>query len=310
MKSLYPTYIVLFAVMLLWFTPTAKAQQDPQYTQYLYNTMSINPAYAGSLEALDVVGTYRDQWVGIDGAPNTQNLGIHTPLRNDRIGLGINISHDRLGPSREVLINGNFSYKLQLSPTLKLGLGLKAGVNFLNVDFSEGQFQDPNDPVLNTNVDNRTTLTLGTGAYLYSNNWYLGLSVPDFITDSFYDNMDQSISEEELQYYLIGGYVFDLSTDFRLKPAFLLKYLRNTPIVVDVSANVLYRERITFGVSYRYEDAISGVVGFQIIPSVFVGYSYDYTLTDLGDFNDGTHEIVLRFTLVKQSKRINSPRFF
>ncbi|MDC7993569.1 PorP/SprF family type IX secretion system membrane protein [Altibacter sp. HG106] len=310
MKSLQSISTTVFLLSILWISSKAAAQQDPQYTQYLYNTMSINPAYAGSLETLDVVGTYRDQWVGIDGAPNTQNLGIHTPLRNEKIGVGINISHDRLGPSREVLINGNFSYKLQLSPTLKLGLGIKAGADFLDIDFSEGIFQDPNDPVLNTNVDNRTTLTLGTGAYLYSNNWYLGLSVPDFITDSFYDNMDQSVSEEELQYYMIGGYVFDVSTDFRLKPAFLLKYLRNTPIVVDVSANVLYRDRLTFGVSYRYEDAISGIVGVQVIPSVFVGYSYDYTLTDLSDFNDGTHEIVLRFTLVKQSKRINSPRFF
>ncbi|MCT8340296.1 type IX secretion system membrane protein PorP/SprF [Flavobacteriaceae bacterium TK19130] len=308
MKSFY----ISFSIILVTLLSATKgfSQQDAQYTQYLYNTMSINPAYAGSLQILDIVGTYRDQWVGIDGAPTTQNLGIHSALRNEKIGLGLNVSHDKLGPSREVLVNGNFSYRLQLTPTLKLRLGLKAGADILNVDFTEGQFQNPNDPVLGMNVDNRTTLTLGAGGYLYSDSWHLGLSVPDFITNDFYDDMDQSVSKEELQYYLIGGYVFDLNPNFRFKPAFLMKYLEGAPLVVDVSANILFRDQFTFGVSYRYEDAVSGVAGIQVLPSIFVGYSYDYTLTELNDVNNGTHEIVLRFTLNERNRNINSPRFF
>ncbi|WP_203295723.1 PorP/SprF family type IX secretion system membrane protein [Luteirhabdus pelagi] len=308
MKSLYISFSIILVTLLS--STQGFSQQDAQYTQYLYNTMSINPAYAGSLQTLDIVGTYRDQWVGIDGAPTTQNLGIHSALRNEKIGLGLNVSHDKLGPSREVLVNGNFSYRLQLTPTLKLRLGLKAGADILNVDFTEGQFQNPNDPVLGRNVDNRTTLTLGAGGYLYTDSWYLGLSVPDFITNDFYDDMDQSVSKEELQYYLIGGYVFDLSPNFRFKPAFLMKYLEGAPLVVDVSANILFRNQFTFGVSYRYEDAVSGVAGIQVFPSIFVGYSYDYTLTELNDVNNGTHEIVLRFTLNERNKNINSPRFF
>ncbi|QNJ98721.1 PorP/SprF family type IX secretion system membrane protein [Constantimarinum furrinae] len=304
-------YSKLILVVLIFFsTQEFLGQQDPQYTQYMYNPMSINPGYAGSLETLDIVGIYRDQWVGIDGAPVTQSLGAHAPLRNDEIGLGVDIRHDALGPSDEVLINGNFSYKLQLSPYIKLGLGLKAGANIFNVDYSKGLFQDPNDPVFNNNIDNRLTLNLGAGIYLYSDNWYLGGSVPDFITNQFYDDIQQSVAEEELQYYLIGGYVFDVTTDLKLKPAFLLKYLSGFPVVVDFSANMMYRERFVLGISYRYEDAVNGLAGFQILDSVFVGYSYDYTLTDLQDYNSGTHEIVLRFTLVQKSKRINSPRFF
>ena len=216
--------IIMIAFVMVMVSPVLLGQQDVQFTQYLYNTMSINPGYAGSLDRLDIVGIYRDQWVGIDGAPVTQNLGIHAPLRNDQIGLGLNLVNDEIGPANEFIADANFSYKIQLSPTLRLGLGVKAGVNLFNVDFSKGDFQNP-DPVLNNNIENRFTLNLGAGAFLYSENWYLGLSVPDFITDDFYDDVDQSVSKEELQYYLIGGYVFDLNNDFKLKPTFLLKYL-------------------------------------------------------------------------------------
>lgn len=301
--------IIMIAFVMVMVSPVLLGQQDVQFTQYLYNTMSINPGYAGSLDRLDIVGIYRDQWVGIDGAPVTQNLGIHAPLRNDQIGLGLNLVNDEIGPANEFIADANFSYKIQLSPTLRLGLGVKAGVNLFNVDFSKGDFQNP-DPVLNNNIENRFTLNLGAGAFLYSENWYLGLSVPDFITDDFYDDVDQSVSKEELQYYLIGGYVFDLNNDFKLKPTFLLKYLDGFPLVVDISGNVLYKERFTLGVAYRYDDAISGLVGFQVLESLFIGYSYDYTLTDLSNYNDGTHEVILRFMLPSRNKTINSPRFF
>lgn len=299
-----------FACVFLLCSYLAHGQQQPQYTQYMYNTMSINPGYTGSLGTLDIVGTYRSQWVGVDGAPVTQNLGLHSPLNFNRIGIGLNIQNDALGPANQLFANANFSYSIQLAPTTRLSLGLKAGAKLFNVDFSKGTFQNPNDPLLNENIDNRITPTLGAGAYMYSNNWYLGLSIPDFLTSDFYSDNNQSIAKEEIQYYLIGGYVFDLNDQLKFKPAFLAKYLHGFPLVVDISANFLFLERFSLGASYRLEDAVSALAGFQITESFFVGYSYDYTTTGFSSYNSGTHEVILRFTLPQKNKRINSPRYF
>ncbi|MGJ8667244.1 MAG: PorP/SprF family type IX secretion system membrane protein [Patiriisocius sp.] len=299
--------IVLPALMLA--STVVFAQQNPQYSQYLYNTMSINPGYTGSLETLDIVASYRNQWMGIDGAPITQNFGIHTPLRNDKIGIGLNIENDKIGPANQFYVDGNFSYTLKLNSTLKLGLGLKAGAKIFNVDFSRGEFQNENDPA-NMNVNNMTSTILGAGGYLYTDNWYLGFSVPDFITNRYFDDVEQAIGEEEIQYFLIGGYVFEVNPDLKFKPTFLAKYLEGFPFVVDVSANFLIKEKFSIGVAYRYEDAISALAGIEITNGIFIGYSYDYTFTDLTNYNSGTHEIVLRYTLPKKNRRINSPRFF
>lgn len=286
-----------------------QAQQVPQYTQYMYNTMSINPGYTGSFEGIDIVGSYRNQWQGIDGAPDTQYLGIHSPLRNKKIGVGLNLINDELGPSKQFYADGNFSYTLQMSPTTKLAFGLKAGVRLFSVDFSEGRFQNPNDP-LNVDINNNTSFTFGAGTYLYSNNWYLGLSVPDFLPGQFYNDDVESIKDEELQLFLIGGYVFNISPEVKFKPAFLAKYISTTPLVVDVSANFLFYERFTLGASYRFDDAFSGLFGIEVFNGFFAGYSYDTSTTGLARFNSGTHEIVLRYTAPPKIQVIDSPRFF
>ncbi|WP_347373224.1 type IX secretion system membrane protein PorP/SprF [Aequorivita sp. Q41] len=297
-------------VVALVLAMSSYAQQNPQYTQYMYNTMSINPGYTGSMGTLDAVLTYRDQWVGIDGAPVSQNFGIHSPLSNEKIGLGLNLQNDEIGPAQEMYADANFSYTLQVSSTLKLGLGLKAGAKIFNVDFSKGTFENPGGDPLNQNIDNKLTTALGAGAYLYSEKWYLGLSVPDFISNKYYDDIEESVAEEEIQYYLIGGYVFELSPSLKFKPAFLAKYVQNTPFVVDVSANFLIMDQFSLGASYRYEDSVSGLAGVNFMKGFFVGYSYDYTLTDLSDYNSGSHEIVLRYTIPQKNKKVNSPRYF
>lgn len=286
------------------------AQQEVQYTQYMYNTSAINPAYVGSLGTLDIVGTYRDQWTGLEGAPVSQNLGIHSPLRNDRIGIGVNILNETIGPAKEFNAVANFSYTIRLNPSTKLAFGLGAGLNLYDVDFSKGQILNPNDIILTQNIDKRITPIISAGTYLYGDKWYLGLSIPDFKTDNLYDDVEQSIAEEKIQSYLIGGYVFDLNPTLKFKPAFLAKYQVDYPIVVDLSANFLYNERFTLGASYRYDDAVSGLVGIDVFHGFFLGYSYDYSLSDLSDYNSGSHEIVLRFTIPSKLKKINSPRFF
>ncbi|PHR69868.1 MAG: hypothetical protein COA67_09150 [Lutibacter sp.] len=299
---------LIIAIFMLMITFSSFSQQDPQYTQYMYNTMSVNPAYAGQRETLSVTGLYRTQWVGIDGAPKTQTLGIHSPLRNERIGLGLSIVNDALGPANETYINANFSYTIPLNRyDKKLSFGLKGGFHLLDTDWSKGKFQNP-DRVFNENV-NLISPTVGAGLYLHTRKWYLGLSVPNFITTKHYDDFQESFAAERLHYFLIGGYVFDLNDNTKLKPSFLVKAVSGAPLIADVSANLLFKEKLTLGLAWRWDDSFSALAGFQVDKGLYIGYAYDMTTTNLNNYNSGTHEIMMRFELQKLS-RFMSPRFF
>jgi type IX secretion system PorP/SprF family membrane protein len=298
----------LITIVLALVINMSFAQQDPQYTQYMYNTMSVNPAYAGQREVLSVTGLHRTQWVGIDGAPQTQTLGIHAPLRNERVGLGLSIVNDKLGPASETYVSANFSYTIPVNDNdTKLSFGLKGGFHLLDTDWSKGQFQNP-DAVFQENI-NLFSPTVGAGLYLHSYKWYLGLSVPNFITTEHYDDFQESVAAERLHYFLIGGYVFDLSENTKLKPAFLVKGVSGAPLIADVSANFLFHEKLTLGVAWRWDDSVSGLAGFQLTEGLYIGYAYDLTTTALNNYNSGSHEIMLRFELQKLG-RILSPRFF
>ena len=304
-SSIYKTSVVLLAILMASLT---NAQQDPQYTQYMYNTMSVNPAYAGQREVLSVTGLHRTQWVGIDGAPQTQTLGVHAPLRNEKLGLGLSVVNDALGPANETYVDANFAYTLSLnSVSRKLSFGVKAGLHFLNTDWSKGQFQNP-DVLFNENLS-LVSPTIGAGIYLHDRTWYVGLAVPNFLTTNHYDDFQESIAQERLNYYLIAGYVFYLSDSVKLKPATLIKAVSGAPLIADVSANLLLKDKFTVGLAYRWDDSISGLAGFQISDSFYIGYSYDATTTRLNNYNSGSHEIMLRFELQKPGK-ILSPRFF
>ena len=301
--------VALLSVLALLLIPTdAQAQQDPQYTHYMYNTLSVNPAYAGQRETLSVVGLHRTQWVGINGAPQTQSLGIHSPLRNERMGLGLNIVNDALGPARESFVDANFSYTIPVSENgTQLSFGLKAGWHNINVDWSKGQFQNP-DVVFNQNIS-QNALIAGAGLYLSNRDWYLGVSAPNFITTNHYDDFQESLAAERLHYFIHGGYVFNLSDNVKLKPAFLVKAVSGAPIIADISANALFNDKLTLGLAWRWDDSIAGLVGFQVKDGLYIGYGYDLTTTDLNNYNSGTHEIILRFEVQKLG-RILSPRFF
>jgi len=299
---------VLLVVFTVFAVDISFAQQDPQYTQYMYNTMSVNPAYAGQREVLSVTGLYRTQWVGIDGAPKTQTLGIHAPLRNEKIGLGLSIVNDALGPATESYIDANFSYTIRLDDTnTKLSFGVKGGVHLLDTDWSKGRFQNP-DVVFNENIS-LLSPTIGAGLYLHNRKWYVGLSVPNFLTTDHYDDFQESVAAERLHYYLIAGYVFNLSENTKFKPAALVKGVSGAPIIADVSANFLFNDKFTLGLAWRWDDSVSGLAGFQVSDGLYIGYAYDATTTNLNNYNSGSHEIMLRFELQKLG-RILSPRFF
>jgi len=298
-------------IFLLAFTAfVANAQQDPQYTNYMFNTLSVNSAYAGSRGHLSVTALHRTQWVGIDGAPQTQSLTVESPIGNN-LGLGVAFVHDKLGPSREMYLDANLSYTIRLNDRSKLSFGLKAGGRLLNVDLFDG-FQTNPDVA---SIDNRFLPTVGAGMYWRNEKTYVGISVPNFLTKEHFDrdsfttnNFD--VSAERLHYFFIAGKVFDLSSTVKFKPAFLGKFVVGAPAIVDISANFMIYDNLRLGAAYRWDDSFSGLLGLQISPKLLLGYAYDLTTTRLGDFNSGTHEIMLRFELLTKEKQLKSPRFF
>jgi type IX secretion system PorP/SprF family membrane protein len=274
----------------------------------MFNTLTVNSAYAGSRGHFTATGLHRTQWVGLDGAPETQTFSIESPVGKN-VGLGFVLVNDRLGPSDEFFLDANFSYTINLDYDSKLSFGLKGGLRLLNVDWSRGSFQEQEN-VFQQNIDNRFLPTVGAGVYWHSDNSYIGLSVPNFLTNEHYDGVQNAIAAERLHYFLIGGKVFDLSPRIKLKPAFLGKFVVGAPIIVDLSANVLFDDTFRLGLAYRWDDSVSGLIGFQLGPKLMLGYAYDATTTRLSNFNSGTHEIMLRFELRSREKQLKSPRFF
>ncbi|PZO31893.1 MAG: hypothetical protein DCE86_08505, partial [Flavobacteriaceae bacterium] len=276
---------------------------------YMYNTININPAYAGSRGVLSVFGLHRTQWVGLDGAPVTNTVSINTPINGTNIGMGLSFVNDRIGPTDENAISADISYTVKTSETFKLSFGIKATANMFNLDVNKLNPADQGDPRL-MNLNNNFTPNIGAGAYFHSDKMYLGLSVPNFFETHRYDDNSVSVNQERMNFYLIGGYVFDLSPSIKFKPAFLMKAVNGAPLQADVSGNFLFNDKLTLGVAWRWDAAVSAMAGFQITEGLFVGYGYDLETTKLANYNSGSHEVFLRFELFNRFNKVTSPRFF
>ena len=307
-------YILLGLFMALPFVEM-QAQQDPQYTQYMYNTQVINPAYAGNREMLSLGLLYRTQWVGVEGAPKTATFSVNSPVgRLENMGLGLSVVHDAIGPATQTDVAIDYSYSIPLTYKAKLSFGVKAGVDVLDVDFTKLNIYNPSDPLFQNNIDNRWQPKIGAGLYVNTDKWYVGLSVPNFLETKHFDRSNnsnfQSVAAERMHFFLIGGYVFDLSDSVRFKPATMLKAVQGAPLQWDVSANFLFHNKLTLGAAWRWDAALSAMAGFQISPGLFIGVGYDYQLTDIEKYSDGSYEIMLRFDIVDQIEKILTPRFF
>lgn len=285
-------------------------QQDPQYTQYMYNTININPAYAGSRGVMSIFGLYRTQWVGLDGAPKTAAFSVNTPINNSKLGLGVSFVNEAIGAMDENTISADLSYTIDLGERYKLAFGIKGSANLLNVDYTKLNKYNPNDPMLANNIENQFTPNVGAGVYLHSEKTYLGLSVPNFLETERYDDNIVSTAKQKMHFYLMGGHVFDLSPSLKFKPAFLVKAVTGAPLQADITANFMFIDKFVIGGAYRWDAAFSGLVGFQVTDGLFIGYSYDAETTKLANYNSGSHEIFLRFELFNRFNRITTPRFF
>lgn len=303
----YLLYIFLFLATGL------SAQQDAQYTQYMYNTVSVNPGYAGSRGHLSVAALYRAQWVGLEGAPKTQTLNIHSPIGYRGLGMGISVVNDQIGPTSETYFDLDFSYTIQLAKEARLSFGLKGSLNLLDIRFSE-LTQDPNNPdaTLQQDIQNRLTPNVGAGIYYHTQKFYAGLSVPRFLETSHFEESSLSTAREQMNFYLITGYVWELNPLWKFKPALLSKVTAGAPLQLDLSANFMYNDKLILGGAYRWDAAVSGMVGFQMSPAFLIGIAYDKETTPLGSarFNDGSFEVILRYDFIKAVGNIKSPRFF
>lgn len=302
--------VLLFSVVLL--NLESFAQQDPMYTQYMYNPLSVNPGYAGSREALSIVGILREQWVGIDGAPSTQSLNLHSPIFNDNMGLGLSVINDKIGPIHQTMLFADYSYSIQTTDNAKLSFGLKAGVNIFQADLLSLTPDQGGDPAM-YNIDNKLLPNIGVGVFYYSDKGYVGLSAPKLLEQMLYEYNTSVVTEnkERRHYFVIGGYVFDLSEQVKFKPAFLLKAVVGAPISIDLSANFLFRDKLGVGVAHRLDDSFSGLLQYYVTPQFRIGYAYDFTLTELRNYNSGSHELMLGYDFrFARYNRIHSPRFF
>ncbi len=304
--------IILIFALCVFNTSEMQGQQDPHYTQYMYNTMSVNPAYVGSRGHATITALGRTQWVGFDGAPDTQTLSYDTPIGYNGLGLGINLVNDKIGPSHETYLDGNVSYTIETGEEGNLAFGLKLGGRLLNVDWSLGNISDGgNDDAFNQNIVNKFLPTIGAGIYYHESDWYIGLSVPNFLSQEHYDadNLIGETAVERLHFFLIAGYVFDLSENVKFKPAALLKAVSGAPLSLDVSANFMFNEKFRLGAAWRWGDSIAALLGFQASESLYIGYAYDLTTSNYNVANSGTHEVLLRYEIFRQEK-MKSPRFF
>ncbi len=309
-KKKYQPLVILVA---LFFGVNFYGQQDAQYTQYMYNTVSVNPAYAGSRGHLSIAALYRNQWLGLDGAPETQTLNLHTPMGYRGVGLGISVVNDKIGPTSETYFDVDFSYTIQTSFEGKLSFGLKASAHMLDIRFSElDEFEI--DPQLQAQQDiqNQFSPNVGAGVYYHTDRFYAGFSAPRILETTHFDESSISTAKEQINFYLITGYVWELNPFLKFKPTLLAKMVQGAPLQVDVSANFMFNEKFVGGLAYRWDAAFSGMFGFHVSDSMFLGLAYDREITDLGatTFNDGSFEVILRYDFIRSVGNLKSPRFF
>lgn len=305
MNKLYFATLFVFMSFIDTF-----AQQDPHYTQYMYNMNVINPAYAGSKENLSFGLLYRKQWVEIEDAPTTFSLSGSAPVGSN-VGLGLSVISDKIGPVEENNVYGDFSYTLSLGGDHKLAFGIKAGATFHKVglyDIGQNNPQ-PDDPAFSQNTSN-TFLNVGTGLFYYTNKYYVAFSVPNMLKTAHLDFDGRKFGTETSHYFLTGGYVFDLNPNLKFKPFAMLKSAFNTPASLDVSTNFLYMEKFEMGLTYRLQDSFGAMVNYAITPSLRIGYAYDHIISDIKVAAPSSHEVILLFDLSFSKKVSQSPRYF
>lgn len=302
------TLITIALVVLLRMS--AQAQQEFQFTQYMFNGLSLNPAYAGVHEGLSLSALWREQWVGFDGAPSTQFISVHSPLNYRAASLGAFFYRDRLGISEEISGYFSYAYRIQLTSTLKLSLGIQASAHNYVIDYGLAARQGPFDPGDLSVSDNFSTVkwNFGTGLLLHSDRLFVGFSVPQLLNKKLdTDDPDGTFSKLVRHFYGYAGVIFGSPQTVMFKPNILTKMVEGAPFQIDLNLNVLLKDLLWLGVSYRSFDSIDGLIALQITPQMQIGYSYDFTLTEI---DAPSHEVMVNYVFNLPTRKILTPRYF
>ncbi|WP_372473392.1 type IX secretion system membrane protein PorP/SprF [Capnocytophaga sp. ARDL2] len=290
---------------------SANAQQDPHYTQYMYNQSVINPAYAGSKESLALGVLHRQQWVGLEGAPVTSTFFGHGSLGKN-VGAGISVISDKIGPTSENNVYADVSYTIKLAPGHKLALGVKGGMTLQDTRyFSEvsTHVPDANDPVFAENSSN-SFFNVGAGAFYYTDKYYVGLSVPNLLPNNYVNKNNIKYGSDAMHGFFTAGYVFELNPDWKLKPHTMVKYAMYSPVSFDVNLNTSYKDKLDFGLMYRFQDSFGAMISYAVMSNMRIGYAYDYVTSPLNYKTSGSHEAFLLFDINFKRKVSSSPRYF
>jgi type IX secretion system PorP/SprF family membrane protein len=312
MKSLF---LLIFCSCVL--TSALYAQQEANFTHYMHNTLAVNPAYAGTRNALTATALHRNQWVGFDGAPKTYTITVHAPVFRENIGLGLSLLNDEIGPLTTTGVFADFSYHVRMSPTAKLAFGLKAGLNHMRGNLSSLTLIDEQpDPLFSNDFESRFLPNFGFGMYYFTSNWYIGVSSPRLVANDFLNDLiygSSKVFSEERHYFLILGTVLDVSSNLKFNPTALAKTTMGAPIVADFSAVFILNDKIEMGLMYRTGDAVGALLGYHITDQIRFGYSYDWSVANATNrYNGGSHEVILRYDFIfrERERRIISPRYF
>jgi len=306
--------ITLFALLALIFGSVA-AQQDPMYSQYMFNQLVINPAYAGNKKFVSTSLLYRHQWAGFAGAPKTAVASIHGPWHGKKVGLGLTIMNDHIGVTNRFEIKGDYAYHIPLTEDLKLSLGLSAGLSHYYAKNDELIYWDENDAEFNGTTQSNLLPNFGAGAFLYTKKFYIGLSVPELLS---YDKSrvmsleagDAVVNRQVRHYFATAGYVFVVNEDLAIRPSTLVKYSANTPVQADFNVNLLIKNVLWLGGSYRTNDAMVAIAEFQINKKLRIGYSYDFTMSEMNNYSNGTHEVMIGYDFGYDVMKMKTPRYF
>jgi type IX secretion system PorP/SprF family membrane protein len=305
---------LLFLTLLLTKGFDAAAQQEPLYTQYMFNTVSVNPAYTGTRDAMNLLVLSRMQWSGLEGAPQTNTFTMHTPLNNYKMGVGFSVVSDQIGPVNNYYFNLNYAYRVNLTDEMILSMGIKGGFYNYYVGLSSDMVLDSSDPSFQGNLERKFQPNAGAGLYLYTNRWYAGFSIPKLIQTELTEAQSSSTSvlgELKRHYFLMGGYVHDLTSDLKIKPSVIYKMVEGAPPSTDITAQLLYQEKYWLGATYRLGDALAFLANVQVNRQLMVGYSYDFSVSNLSSYNNGSHEIIISYDFDGFMKnKVKSPRYF
>ncbi|MCC7332540.1 MAG: type IX secretion system membrane protein PorP/SprF [Flavobacteriales bacterium] len=308
---------ILSFILIISCISTSFAQQDPTFTHYMFNKSSINPGYSGTIDAISITAINRAQWVSFKGAPTTQNITAHMPISNKNIGIGLSVTNEKIGPTQNFGVSGDFAYRIKVNDKGdKLSLGLKANLNYMTNYLTELYIIDKSDASFSQNISTNAIPNFGFGAYYYTKKYFAGLSIPKLLQNSFDASSPAgnsiAILTEQRHYFLIGGTIINLTPDkvFKLKPTSFVKITSGAPIQMDISSSVIYKDKLSAGLSWRTGDALGFLVGINFTDFLQFGYSFDFSYTNTTfKYNTGSHEIMLRYDIVKNKEK-SMPKYF